>query len=322
MKEGRQPQHASRNTLGEYHHIFTSHLYITSPHHLVQGALLRTTMCLSKRIKASIPFLLVLLAGDIQLNPGLGLVDTPVDNMTGLLSHQQGVFPTLDTTALITSTPHGIPTGFLTLSTSEAPAGLRGSASRAASLAVGSISMVGHPPGNNGSTPRASNLAAELYSTPTDLLAAQLATAGLRGSALRAASLAVGPPTGSNEGPPRASGPAAESCPPSVAGPSAHLFSDLARIAVSKWLNCVHLNVRSLLPKIDEICLFAFNARVGVICITESWLDPSISDSEIELSNYTVVRRDRSRKGGGVCAFVRNDIDFTVRTIWDEDIEV
>ena len=145
---------------------------------------------------------------------------------------------------------------------------------------------------------------------------------GLRGSAPRAASLAVGPPTGSNEGPPRASGPAAGSCPPSVAGPSAHLFSDLARIAVSKGLNCVHLNVRSLLPKIDEIRLFAFNARAEVICITESWLDPSISDSQIELSNYTVVRRDRSRKGGGVCAFVRNDIDFTVRTDWDEDIEV
>lgn len=40
----------------------------------------------------------------------------------------------------------------------------------------------------------------------------------------------------------------------------------------------------------------------------------------IELSNFTVVRRDHNRNGGGV--FVRNDIDFTVKTDWVKDIEV
>lgn len=82
-------------------------------------------MCYSKRITVNKSyteaylFLLVLLAGDIQLNPGPGLVDIPVDNATGLLPHQQAEFPTLDTTALVTSTLPGIPAGFLTLSTSE-----------------------------------------------------------------------------------------------------------------------------------------------------------------------------------------------------------
>lgn len=62
-------------------------------------------------------------------------------------------------------------------------------------------------------------------------------------------------------------------------GSSAHVLSDLAKVAVSKGLNCMHLNVRSLLPKVEEFHLFAFNAQAGVICITESWLDPSVSDS-------------------------------------------
>ncbi len=86
---------------------------------------LRMTTCHSNRIKVnkffavSYLFLLVLLAGDIQLNPGPGLVDTSVDNATGLLPHQRVEFPALDITGPFNSTPPRVPVDFRTLSTSE-----------------------------------------------------------------------------------------------------------------------------------------------------------------------------------------------------------
>ncbi|KAF0040353.1 hypothetical protein F2P81_006251 [Scophthalmus maximus] len=63
---------------------------------------LRQTTCHSNRIKAnksyavSYLFLLVLLVGDVQLNPDPGLVDTPVDGATGLLPRQRVEFPALE----------------------------------------------------------------------------------------------------------------------------------------------------------------------------------------------------------------------------------
>ena len=49
-----------------------------------------------------------------------------------------------------------------------------------------------------------------------------------------------------------------------------------------------------------------------MLSFSETWLDSSKSDSEIEIENYTVVRKDRNRKGGGVCVYIRADIGFNV----------
>ena len=63
----------------------------------------------------------------------------------------------------------------------------------------------------------------------------------------------------------------------------------------------IHLNTRSLLPKLDELRLLAANTKVAVIGITESWLDASVTDAEVEIPGYLIVRHDRNRTGGGVC---------------------
>lgn len=82
----------------------------------------------------------------------------------------------------------------------------------------------------------------------------------------------------------------------------------------ARGLHLLHLNVRSLLPKITEIRHLSKNSKVGILCFTETWLDDSVKDAEIELDNYLIVRRDRNRKGGGVCIYVRADIGFNHRT--------
>ncbi|KAK2171267.1 hypothetical protein NP493_1083g00012 [Ridgeia piscesae] len=63
----------------------------------------------------------------------------------------------------------------------------------------------------------------------------------------------------------------------------------------SKGLNFIHLNTRSLLPKLDELRILAANTKVAVIGITESWLDASVTDSEINITDYSILRRDRNR---------------------------
>jgi hypothetical protein len=92
-------------------------------------------------------------------------------------------------------------------------------------------------------------------------------------------------------------------------------FTGIANYNVFKQrgLHFIHLNVRSLISKLDEVRLLAVNTRAACICITESWLDDSISDSEVSIDNYVIQRKDRDRQGGGVCIYVRCDFAYNPR---------
>ena len=63
-----------------------------------------------------------------------------------------------------------------------------------------------------------------------------------------------------------------------------------------KGLHLLHLNVNSLLPKIDELSYIAKLSNAAVIGITESKLDNCILDSEIEIDNYQILHCNRNRK--------------------------
>ena len=52
-----------------------------------------------------------------------------------------------------------------------------------------------------------------------------------------------------------------------------------------KGLHLIHLNINSLLPKIDELQHIANSSNASVIGISESKLDESILQSEIQISN-------------------------------------
>ena len=70
----------------------------------------------------------------------------------------------------------------------------------------------------------------------------------------------------------------------------------------------MHVNINSLLPKIDELLCIAKLSENGVISISESKLDDSVRSSEIQIENYDLIRSDRKRYGGGVACFIRNDL--------------
>ena len=50
-----------------------------------------------------------------------------------------------------------------------------------------------------------------------------------------------------------------------------------------------------------------------ILALNETRLDNAISDSLIHLPGYNLIRRDRNRSGGGVCAYIRNCINYRRR---------
>ena len=52
-------------------------------------------------------------------------------------------------------------------------------------------------------------------------------------------------------------------------------------------------------------------SNIDIMCITETWLHNNISNHEITIQGYKLVRKDRTTKrGGGIIASIRNDIDL------------
>ena len=68
------------------------------------------------------------------------------------------------------------------------------------------------------------------------------------------------------------------------------------------------MNVNSLLSKIDEIRDIANRIKPAVLGITESKLDSSVRNIEVNINGYSIIRSDRNRHGGGVACYVKNDL--------------
>lgn len=71
--------------------------------------------------------------------------------------------------------------------------------------------------------------------------------------------------------------------------------------------NVCHLNVRSLLGKIDVVRDMFVATGVHVVLVSETWLSSDITDNMIRLPGYKLYRNDRvtSTVGGGVAIYVR-----------------
>ena len=65
-----------------------------------------------------------------------------------------------------------------------------------------------------------------------------------------------------------------------------------------------HLNIRSLVKNIDELRQFTHMNNPGILTLSETWLDSSISDEEIAIVNYSLERKDRCRNGGGTAIYL------------------
>ena len=75
----------------------------------------------------------------------------------------------------------------------------------------------------------------------------------------------------------------------------------------SPGLKIIHLNCRSIYRKLDQIILLY--RECDVICFSETWLTPNLSDNLIHFPGKYLYRQDRiyprgNVKGGGICIYV------------------
>jgi hypothetical protein len=107
-----------------------------------------------------------------------------------------------------------------------------------------------------------------------------------------------------------ADGSSAEPASPSLS--SAQILENSISPFCSNF-KVVHINAQSLRCHIDEIRVLFLSCNVDAICVSESWLKPDISDFEIQLPGYKIIRNDRLGKvGGGVAIYLRSHISSKV----------
>ena len=90
---------------------------------------------------------------------------------------------------------------------------------------------------------------------------------------------------------------------------SSDFYTCLNSIPKERGFKMAFLNIVSLPKKIEEIRYSMSNKYIDLIAFNETRLDSSITDNMIHLYDYDIIRKDRSRKGGGVCIYLHSSIN-------------
>ena len=99
------------------------------------------------------------------------------------------------------------------------------------------------------------------------------------------------------------------------------LNHDEWNIFKQRGIHFLHLNINSLLKKIDELRHIARLTNAAVIGISESKLDDSELTSEIQIDRYDLLRCDKNRHGGGVACYIRSELSYNGKSYFPKDIE-
>ena len=94
---------------------------------------------------------------------------------------------------------------------------------------------------------------------------------------------------------------------------SIDFFTSLNSIPNEKGFKMAFLNIVSLPKIIDEIRYSMSKKYIDLIAFNETRLDSNITDNIVHLTDYDIIRKDRSRNGGGVCIYLRSSINYKIR---------
>ena len=86
-------------------------------------------------------------------------------------------------------------------------------------------------------------------------------------------------------------------------------------------LHFLHININSLLSKIDELRDILGHSKPAILGTTESMFDSSVSHQEVKISGYRILRTDRNIYGGCVSCYVWVDLCFNRRNIFLRSIK-
>ena len=87
-------------------------------------------------------------------------------------------------------------------------------------------------------------------------------------------------------------------------------------------LKILSINIRSLLPNINDLSILLSLTHIDIICICETWLSPDIISSELSLPGFTLFRADRSRTGGGVAIYARSSLNPVLHSLPHNSLEL
>lgn len=80
-------------------------------------------------------------------------------------------------------------------------------------------------------------------------------------------------------------------------------------------IKMAHLNIRSLKNRdhLIQLRMLTREKAFDILAISESWLNSTVTNAEIEIDGYKLFRQDRLRKkGGGVCVYTRASLKTKV----------
>ena len=77
-----------------------------------------------------------------------------------------------------------------------------------------------------------------------------------------------------------------------------------------------HLNVNGSLFKTDELRDNTSYIKPAILGITESKLDSSITNAEVNINGYSIIRNDRNRNNESVACYIRNNLCFNTKNIF------
>ena len=85
-------------------------------------------------------------------------------------------------------------------------------------------------------------------------------------------------------------------------------------------LKVMHINIHYLFPKFDEIkILLGQNPDIDILCLCETFLNDSFSDSEFQLQGYQLFRKDRKTNGGGIAMYIKDSLTCLQRHELESD---
>ena len=65
----------------------------------------------------------------------------------------------------------------------------------------------------------------------------------------------------------------------------------------------------------------AKSTNVAIIGISESKLDESVLEPEIQIDDYKILQCDRTRHGRGAACYIRNDLSYNILSVFSREIE-
>lgn len=74
-------------------------------------------------------------------------------------------------------------------------------------------------------------------------------------------------------------------------------------------IKIAHLNIQSISDKLVLLNEFIVNNEIDIICLNETFLTKNIS---IQIDNYSILRKDRLGRGGGVAIVIHNSLKYKI----------